>query len=142
MSKPLEFMSANDFLKHHVCITDMVEFERKGYMHWALYAGNGQVINIDAKEKVTEMTAKISRRTLLEVAGKDRCRVNNKSRLGNMCCVCHDRRSHEILEEVSSKIVGTEVPYNFTGKNCEYYCTLWRSGQRISHQVISSDSFL
>nr|KAF6477662.1 hypothetical protein HJG59_006457 [Molossus molossus] len=119
---------------------DLIEVFRPGYQHWALYLGDGYVINIAPREdgisaSFTSAKSVFSRKALVkmqllkDVVGKDRYRINNK----------YDETYPPLpMEEViqrSEFVIGQEVEYDILVNNCEHFVTLLRYGEGISEQA-------
>ncbi|XP_022370932.1 phospholipid-metabolizing enzyme A-C1 [Enhydra lutris kenyoni] len=119
---------------------DLIEVFRSGYQHWALYLGDGYVINIAPLEdgiSSSFMSAKsiFSRKALVkmqllrDVVGKDTYRINNK----------YDGTYSPLpVEEVmqrSEMVIGQEVEYDILVNNCEHFVTLLRYGEGVSEQA-------
>ncbi|NXD23030.1 PA216 protein, partial [Spelaeornis formosus] len=119
---------------------DLIEIDRPLYQHWALYVGDGYVINVTGKAydeaaSVTSTcssvctTAKVKKELLIAVVGNDKWRVNNK----------YDG-SHTPLpvEEIirnAEQWIDREVPYDLFTRNCEHFVTKFRYGVELSDQV-------
>ena len=116
---------------------DLIEFERGKYRHWAMYYDNGYVINISAEDK-SKTKAEITLQKLVEVANsvpsKRLVRVNNKEK----SAIKNNLKARPVEDSLreAKSMVGTFVPYNFLGTNCEYYCTKWKYGIGLCDQVI------
>lgn len=124
---------------------DLIEFCRGAYNHWAMYSEHyGKVYNICAESK-ENTTAEIKLQSLREVCNlgpsKDRrrARVNNKDGFRGLLPHAMTGSIEPLPVKESIKkakaMVGTFVEYSFTGKNCEYYCTLWKFGEGFTDQV-------
>lgn len=72
-------------------------------------------------------------------ADRQRARVNNKEGfrglLPNLMTADLEPLPVEESIEMAREMLGTFVEYSFTGKNCEYYCTLWKFGRGYTDQV-------
>ncbi|XP_055977942.1 phospholipase A and acyltransferase 1 [Sorex fumeus] len=129
---------------------DLIEVFRPGYQHWALYLGDGYVINIAPLEDgvaaaFTSAKSLFSRKALVkmqllkDVVGKDTYRINNK----------YDEIYPPLpVEEVMQRsefVIGQEVEYDLLVNNCEHFVTLLRYGESVSEQAnkaISSIGFV
>ncbi|XP_069068863.1 phospholipase A and acyltransferase 1 [Pleurodeles waltl] len=119
---------------------DLIEIFRPAYQHWALYLGDGYVINVapvDEGPAATLASAKsvFSRKALVkmqplkDVVGSDTYKINNK----------YDDTytplpSDEIIERAEF-LIGQEVSYDLLGNNCEHFVTLLRYGEGVSEQA-------
>ncbi|XP_030135796.1 phospholipase A and acyltransferase 1 [Taeniopygia guttata] len=117
---------------------DLIEIDRTGYQHWALYVGDGYVIHVTdegatsltlSSSSICATTAKVKKQLLKDVVGNDKWRVNNK----------YDRSRtpfpvKKIIQR-AEKCVGREVPYDVLNKNCEHFVTELRYGEGVSDQV-------
>ncbi|XP_060260669.1 phospholipase A and acyltransferase 1 isoform X6 [Ovis aries] len=124
---------------------DLIEVFRPCYQHWALYLGDGYVINIAPLEdgistSFTSAKSVFSRKALVkmqllkDVVGKDIYRINNKY---------DDTYPPLPVEEViqrSEFVIGQEVEYDILVNNCEHFVTLLRYGEGVSEQADSLPS--
>ncbi|XP_003792744.1 phospholipid-metabolizing enzyme A-C1 [Otolemur garnettii] len=118
---------------------DLIEVFRPGYQHWALYLGDGYVINIapvdgvptafTSAKSVFSTKALVKMQLLKDVVGDDKYRVNNK----------YDETYPPLpVEEViqrSEFVIGEEVSYDLLVNNCEHFVTLLRYGEGVSDQA-------
>ncbi|XP_012304366.1 phospholipase A and acyltransferase 1 isoform X1 [Aotus nancymaae] len=118
---------------------DLIEVFRPGYQHWALYLGDGYVINIapvdgipasfTSAKSVFSTKALVKMQLLKDVVGNDTYRINNK----------YDETYLPLpVEEVikrSEFVIGQEVAYNLFVNNCEHFVTLLRYGEGVSEQA-------
>ncbi|NXA16270.1 HRSL1 enzyme, partial [Sapayoa aenigma] len=119
---------------------DLIEIKRPLYQHWALYLGDGYVINVTPVDEgapslfvstVSMFTrnAKIKKQLLKEVVGNDDWHVNNK----------YDRSCTPLpVEEIirrAERYIGREVTYDVLSNNCEHFVTMLRYGEGVSDQV-------
>ncbi|CAK7298621.1 Phospholipase A and acyltransferase 1 [Vulpes lagopus] len=129
---------------------DLIEVFRSGYQHWALYLGDGYVINIAPLEdgisasftsakSVFSKKALVKMQLLKDVVGNDSYRINNK----------YDGTYSPLpVEEVmqrSEMVIGQEVEYDILVNNCEHFVTLLRYGEGVSeqaNQAISTIGFM
>ncbi|KAM7013468.1 phospholipase A and acyltransferase 1-like isoform 1-T1 [Passerculus sandwichensis] len=119
---------------------DLIEIDRPGYQHWALYVGDGYVINVTPVDEgapsllvsttsVFTKKAKVKKQLLKVVVENHKWRVNNK----------YDR-SHspfpvkEIIRR-AEQWIDREVPYDVLTSNCEHFVTMLRYGEGVSDQV-------
>ncbi|NXD23033.1 HRSL1 enzyme, partial [Spelaeornis formosus] len=119
---------------------DLIEIDRPLYQHWALYVGDGYVINVTPVDEgapsllvsttsIFTRKAKVKKQLLKVVVGNDKWRVNNK----------YDRSriplSVDQIIRNAEKWIDREVPYDVLGSNCEHFVTELRYGERVSDQV-------
>ncbi|XP_039573165.1 phospholipase A and acyltransferase 1-like [Passer montanus] len=117
---------------------DLIEIDRPGYQHWALYVGRGYVIHVTdegatsltlSSSSIRATTAKVKKQLLKEVVGNDEWRVNNK----------YDRYytpfAVEKIIRRAKQWIGREVPYDVLNRNCEHFVTELRYGVGVSEQV-------
>nr|XP_035130716.2 phospholipase A and acyltransferase 1 isoform X4 [Callithrix jacchus] len=118
---------------------DLIEVFRPGYQHWALYLGDGYVINIapvdgipasfTSAKSVFSTKALVKMQLLKDVVGNDTYRINNK----------YDETYLPLpVEEVikrSEFVIGQELAYNLFVNNCEHFVTLLRYGEGVSEQA-------
>ncbi|KAJ8356855.1 hypothetical protein SKAU_G00196490 [Synaphobranchus kaupii] len=118
---------------------DLIEIFRPAYQHWALYLGDGYIINLMPVDKtqvgrcslksVLSQKAVIRLQLLKEVVGGDSYRINNKYDDDHtplpICDIVHQARL----------FIGQEVPYDLLSSNCEHFVTLLRYGEGVSEQA-------
>ncbi|XP_023263079.1 retinoic acid receptor responder protein 3-like [Seriola lalandi dorsalis] len=118
------------------------------YQHWAVYVGDGYVVHLvnlgsdsfsssssspslsKPQTKSKGCKGKVKRQKLEVVADHCRWKVNNK--LDN---VRSPRPAQEIVEEALS-LVGQDIFYDVTVRNCEHFATQLRYGISTSWQVL------
>ncbi|KAE8603797.1 hypothetical protein XENTR_v10014468 [Xenopus tropicalis] len=124
---------------------DLIEIFRPAYQHWALYLGDGYVINVAPLEEtaaaslssaksVFSRKALVKMQLLKDVVGSNTYKVNNKY---------DDKYTPLPAEEIIQRaelLIGQEVCYDLLGNNCEHFVTLLRYGEGVSDQVTSSFS--
>ncbi|NWT78692.1 HRSL1 enzyme, partial [Lanius ludovicianus] len=119
---------------------DLIEIDRPLYQHWALYVGDGYVINVTPVDEgvpslfvstasIFTRKAKVKKQLLKDVVGNNRWRVNNK--------YDHSRTPLPVEEIIqhAEELIDQEVTYDVLGSNCEHFVTLLRYGEGVSHQV-------
>uniref|UniRef100_A0A8C3Y8F6 LRAT domain-containing protein n=1 Tax=Catharus ustulatus TaxID=91951 RepID=A0A8C3Y8F6_CATUS len=119
---------------------DLIEIDRRVYQHWALYLGDGYVINVTPVDEgspslsvsttsIFTRKAKVKKQLLKEVVGNHKWHVNNK----------YDRsRTPRPVKEIirrAEEWIDREVPYDVLGSNCEHFVTELRYGEGVSEQV-------
>ncbi|XP_042676738.1 phospholipase A and acyltransferase 1 isoform X2 [Centrocercus urophasianus] len=119
---------------------DLIEIFRPAYQHWALYLGDGYIINVTPVEEgppatfgsaksVFSRKAMVRMQLLKEVVGNDTYRINNK----------YDGTYAPLpLEEIIRRaeyLINQEVSYDLLGNNCEHFVTLLRYGEGVSEQA-------
>uniref|UniRef100_A0A674I2C4 Phospholipase A and acyltransferase 1 n=1 Tax=Terrapene triunguis TaxID=2587831 RepID=A0A674I2C4_9SAUR len=117
---------------------DLIEIFRPAYQHWALYLGDGYIVNVapvGAASSLASAKSVFSRKALVkmqllkDVVGSDTYRINNKY---------DDVYAPLPVEEIirrSEFLIGQEVSYDLLGNNCEHFVTLLRYGEGVSEQV-------
>ncbi|XP_005988910.1 phospholipase A and acyltransferase 3-like [Latimeria chalumnae] len=119
---------------------DLIEIDRTGYRHWAIYVGQGYVVHLappselagaGASSLMSVLTEKalVKMNHLQEVAGGSLYRVNNK----------YDHKYsplpvNKIIQD-AQRWVGEEMLYSVTSANCEHFATELRYGHSVSEQV-------
>ncbi|KAG7217489.1 hypothetical protein INR49_021414 [Caranx melampygus] len=119
---------------------DLIEIFRPAYQHWALYLGDGYIINLtpvdesqaaamSSVKSVFSRKAVVRMQLLKEVVGSDSYRVNNK--------YDHNHTPLPVGEIIqrAQVLIGQEVSYDLLGSNCEHFVTLLRYGEGVSEQV-------
>ncbi|NXK43519.1 HRSL1 enzyme, partial [Piprites chloris] len=119
---------------------DLIEIKRPLYQHWALYLGDGYVLNVTPVDEgvpsmfVSTMSiftrkAKVKKQLLKEVVENNDWEVNNK----------YDRsRTPLPVKEIIRRAelyIDREVTYDVLGKNCEHFVTMLRYGEGVSDQA-------
>ncbi|KAG8581503.1 hypothetical protein GDO81_007694 [Engystomops pustulosus] len=119
---------------------DLIEIFRPAYQHWALYLGDGYVINVAPMEENTVASfssaksvfsrkALVKMQLLKDVVGSDTYKVNNKY---------DDKYTPLPAEEIIQRaeiLIGQEICYDLLGNNCEHFVTLLRYGEGVSDQA-------
>ncbi|XP_054426675.1 phospholipase A and acyltransferase 2-like [Pteronotus mesoamericanus] len=119
---------------------DLIEIDRYGYKHWALYAGYGYVIHLapasgfstadSLKINPTFTTkGKVRKELLKDVARGQGYRVNNK-----WDGLYKPLPVNKIISSANKKL-GEEAEYNILMKNCEHFVTELRYGKARSLQT-------
>uniref|UniRef100_A0A8C3RJ38 LRAT domain-containing protein n=1 Tax=Chelydra serpentina TaxID=8475 RepID=A0A8C3RJ38_CHESE len=119
---------------------DLIEIFRPAYQHWALYLGDGYIINVAPVEEgaasslvsaksVFSRKALVRMQLLKDVVGSDTYRINNK-----YDAAYAPLPAEEIIRR-SEFLIGQEVSYDLLGNNCEHFVTLLRYGEGVSEQV-------
>ncbi|XP_041533683.1 phospholipase A and acyltransferase 1 [Microtus oregoni] len=118
---------------------DLIEVFRPGYQHWALYLGDGYVINIapidgipsafTSAKSVFSTKALVKMQLLKDVVGNDTYRINNKYD------TTHQPLPVEEVMQRSEFAIGQEVAYDLLVNNCEHFVTLLRYGEGVSEQA-------
>ncbi|XP_054138631.1 phospholipase A and acyltransferase 1-like isoform X1 [Melozone crissalis] len=117
---------------------DLIEIDRPGYQHWALYVGDGYVIHLTDEEasslwlsssSIQATRAKVKKELLKDVVRNHKWRVNKT----------HDRFHtpfpvKEIIQRAEQRI-GEELTYDVLTSNCEHFVTELRYGEGVSDQV-------
>ncbi|XP_061636674.1 phospholipase A and acyltransferase 1 isoform X2 [Phyllopteryx taeniolatus] len=119
---------------------DLIEIFRPAYQHWALYLGDGYIINLtpvdesqaaamSSVKSVFSRKAVVRMQLLKDVVGSDSYRVNNK--------YDHNHTPLPICEIIqrAQVLIGQEVSYDLLGSNCEHFVTLLRYGEGVSEQL-------
>ncbi|XP_005989423.1 phospholipase A and acyltransferase 1 [Latimeria chalumnae] len=119
---------------------DLIEIFRPAYQHWALYLGDGYVINVApvdegsaasfaSAKSVFSRKALVRMQLLKDVVGSDTYQINNKY---------DDKYTPLPVEEIIQRaqfLIGQEVSYDILGNNCEHFVTLLRYGEGVSEQA-------
>ncbi|XP_072723234.1 phospholipase A and acyltransferase 1 [Ciconia boyciana] len=119
---------------------DLIEIFRPAYQHWALYLGDGYIINVTpidegsaakfaSAKSVFSRKARVKMQLLKDVVGNDYYHVNNK----------YDGTYTPLpVKEIIRRaeyFIDQEVSYDVLGNNCEHFVTLLRYGERVSDQA-------
>ncbi|KAM6414680.1 phospholipase A and acyltransferase 1 isoform 1-T2 [Rhynochetos jubatus] len=119
---------------------DLIEIFRPAYQHWALYLGDGYVINVTPLEEgppatfasaksVFSRKARVRMQLLKDVVGNDTYHINNKYD------GTYDPLPVEEIIRRAEYLVDQEVSYDLLGNNCEHFVTLLRYGEGVSDQA-------
>ncbi|KAK1798002.1 hypothetical protein P4O66_000507 [Electrophorus voltai] len=110
---------------------DLIEIFRPAYQHWALYLGEGYIINLTPVDEnqaaaMSSVKSMFSRKAVVrmqllkDVVGGDTFRVNNK----------YDDNHTPLpvgnIIQRAEVLIGQEVSYDLLGNNCEHFVTLLR----------------
>uniref|UniRef100_A0A8B9KUB8 LRAT domain-containing protein n=1 Tax=Astyanax mexicanus TaxID=7994 RepID=A0A8B9KUB8_ASTMX len=126
---------------------DLIEIFRPAYQHWALYLGDGYIINLtpvdesqaaamSSVKSVFSRKAVVRMQLLKDVVGGDTFRVNNKY---------DDNHTPLPVSEIIHRaqiLIDQEVSYDLLGSNCEHFVTLLRYGEGVSEQVCPSPFYI
>ncbi|NWT46506.1 HRSL1 enzyme, partial [Rissa tridactyla] len=119
---------------------DLIEIFRPAYQHWALYLGDGYIINVtpvdegppatfSSAKSVFSRKARVRMQLLKDVVGNDTYHINNK----------YDGTYAPLpVEEIIRRaeyLIDQEVSYDLLGNNCEHFVTLLRYGEGVSDQA-------
>ncbi|XP_026710844.1 phospholipid-metabolizing enzyme A-C1 isoform X1 [Athene cunicularia] len=119
---------------------DLIEIFRPAYQHWALYLGDGYIINVTpvdegppatlaSAKSVFSRKARVRMQLLKDVVGSDTYHINNK----------YDSTYAPLpVEEIIRRaeyLIDQEVSYDLLGNNCEHFVTLLRYGEGVSDQA-------
>ncbi|MEQ2289770.1 Phospholipase A and acyltransferase 1 [Ameca splendens] len=119
---------------------DLIEIFRPAYQHWALYLGDGYIINLtpvdesqaaamSSVKSVFSRKAVVRMQLLKDVVGNDSYRINNKYDDNHTPLpIC------EIIQR-AQVLIDQEVSYDLLGSNCEHFVTLLRYGEGVSEQA-------
>ncbi|TTA54960.1 Eukaryotic initiation factor 4A-II [Bagarius yarrelli] len=119
---------------------DLIEIFRPAYQHWALYLGDGYIVNLtpvdesqaaamSSVKSVFTRKAVVRMQLLTDVVGGDTFRINNKYDSSHTPLPVS-----EIIER-AQLLIGQEVSYDLLGSNCEHFVTLLRYGEgNAGHQ--------
>ncbi|CAB1323838.1 unnamed protein product [Coregonus sp. 'balchen'] len=124
-------------------IGDMIEINRGKYKHWALYIGNGEVVQLVTPDgpstlafhSVSSSSGSLSGKgtvtidTLKDVSAGDTYRINNY--LDDK----YKPRTTEVIMEMVDKMRGRTIKYELLGDNCEHFVTFLRYGESESKQA-------
>ncbi|KFV39021.1 Phospholipid-metabolizing enzyme A-C1 [Tyto alba] len=117
---------------------DLIEIFRPAYQHWALYLGDGYIINVtpvdegspasSSAKSVLSRKARVRMQLLKDAVGNDTYCINNK----------YDNTYNPLpVKEIIRRarhLIDQEVPYDLLGNNCEHFVTWLRYGEAVSSQ--------
>nr|XP_041574023.1 uncharacterized protein LOC100232623 isoform X1 [Taeniopygia guttata] len=113
---------------------DLIEIDRQRHQHWALYLGDGYVINLtpvgkqDLELGVHNMPIfirKVKKQRLKEVVQKNKWRVNNESDR------YHTPLPVEEIIQCAEHYIDQELTYHEFGSNCEHFVKKLRCGGKL-----------
>ncbi|XP_077641806.1 uncharacterized protein LOC144246805 [Lonchura striata] len=119
---------------------DLIEIDRRRHQHWALYLGDGYVINLtpvgkqDLKLGVQNapiFIRKVKKQRLKEVVQKNKWRVNNESDQA------HTPLSVKKIIQCAEHYIDKELTYREFGSNCEHFVKNLRYGGQLRAFVAS-----
>ncbi|KAM3850604.1 phospholipase A and acyltransferase 4-like [Diretmus argenteus] len=115
---------------------DLIEISRKGYQHWAVYVGNGEVVHVipiseasGVSKTLLDTTVRVTRQTIWDAVGSDGYRVNN------LLDDKYQPRQPDLIVEDAHRREGQVLPYCIATRNCEHFVTELRYGKPESRQV-------
>ncbi|NXP78172.1 HRSL1 enzyme, partial [Ramphastos sulfuratus] len=119
---------------------DLIEIFRPAYQHWALYLGDGYIINVAPIDEgspnrfasatsVFSRKARVRMQLLKDVVGNDTYCVNNK-----YDGIYTPLPVREIIRR-AQRLIDQEVSYDVLGNNCEHFVTSLRYGKAVSGQA-------
>ncbi|KAJ8784450.1 hypothetical protein J1605_008294 [Eschrichtius robustus] len=141
---------------------DLIEVFRPGYQHWALYLGDGYVINIAPLVRMaveftglgryslltrilfiddgisasfTSAKSVFSRKALVKMQLLKDVVGNDTYRINNKYDETYPPLPVEEVMQRSEFVAGQEVEYDLFVNNCEHFVTLLRYGEGVSGQV-------
>ncbi|NXM01132.1 HRSL1 enzyme, partial [Tyrannus savana] len=118
---------------------DLIEINRGIYRHWALYLGDGYVLNVTPVDEgiphqssgiaaILTKKAKVKKQLLKDVVGTDDWEVNKYDQSHIPLAV------KEIIKQAESYI-DTEGTYHLVYSKSEHFVTMLRYGKSASEQV-------
>ncbi|OXA45369.1 phospholipase A and acyltransferase 1 [Folsomia candida] len=121
---------------------DLLEFDRGLYKHWALYAGGGMVINVCGEDcNKTEAWVRLQPIQyvcdLHPVPRYRLVRINNTPDVPG-CLLRPTPRLPDRAMEEARLMLDTKVPYEYEGRNSEFYCNLWKFGRIFSEEAMKA----
>ncbi|NXS67576.1 HRSL1 enzyme, partial [Pandion haliaetus] len=117
---------------------DLIEIFRPAYQHWALYLGDGYIINVTpvgppgtltSAKSVFSRKALVRMQLLKDAVGNDTYHINNK-----YDSTYAPLPVKEIIQR-AEYFIDQEVSYDLLGNNCEHFVTLLRYGKGVSDQA-------
>ncbi|XP_062282184.1 phospholipase A and acyltransferase 1-like [Scomber scombrus] len=118
---------------------DLIEIFRPGFQHWAVYVGEGDVVDLVTLEIsaiISEVPGEVRKIKLQDVVNKDNWQKNNITH-PNYDTSLKPRPKQKIVNEALSH-VGKNVKYTAAFWNCEHFATKCRYGTALSLQVIKT----
>lgn len=137
-----DFVPCNDHLIKKAAFADMFEIKRSGYFHWCVFVSNRTVIQLNNPEfdklsmenAFDNFTGQVELRNLIQLAGEDFCRINNKlneSKRKNLQVLS----KFEILNTMRDELKHNVTYYNLVNNNCEHFAAKVKFGVPFSSQV-------
>ncbi|XP_072407355.1 phospholipase A and acyltransferase 3-like, partial [Chiloscyllium punctatum] len=119
---------------------DLIEITRDICSHWAIYIGDGYVIHLTSDGQSDSASvfafsssaayAVVKKELLIDVAGRNHYKVNNKSD-----AIWNPLPVNDILKNAEAR-VGERRNYYITKANCEHFVNELRYGKSVSYQVL------
>ncbi|XP_070622198.1 uncharacterized protein [Erythrolamprus reginae] len=116
---------------------DLIEIFRRGYEHWAVYVGDGDVVHLAGRSESAgarsswfwAITAVVKKEKLSDVVGKNRYHVNNK----------YDSkyrvRDPKDIVSLANGLIGERIKYKLITENYEHFAYYLRYCVPVSDQV-------
>lgn len=145
-----DFQPCTENLVRKAVFGDMIEIRRrKGYFHWSVFVKNATVIQLNNPEfgklnwenAFDNFTGQVELRNLMELAGKDLCRINNKlneSKRKGLRVLPNSEIRKKMKEELQRNVTF----YNVFDHNCEHFAAELKFGVSFSSQVSLRTFFL
>ncbi|CAK6965380.1 phospholipase A and acyltransferase 4-like [Scomber scombrus] len=121
---------------------DLIEIFRDNFQHWAVYVGNGYVVELVVMEITSSgvssavsggVAGAVRKIKLQDVVNRDKWQKNNAKHPRNDNTL-KPRPEQEIVNEALS-YVGKDMNYTVATWNCEHFATWCRYGTGLSLQV-------
>ncbi len=138
-----EYQPCTENLIRKAVFGDMIEIRRrKGYFHWCIFVSNGTVIQLNNPEfhklnlenASENFTGHVELRNLIELAGTDFCRINNKLNESKRKGL-HVLPNSEISKKMKEELQRNVTVYNVFSYNCEHFAAKLKFGVSFSSQV-------
>ncbi|KAM6389157.1 phospholipase A and acyltransferase 1 [Pluvialis apricaria] len=114
---------------------DLIEIFRPGYQHWALYLGDGYIINVVPPDGVCSAKSVLSGKAFVRKQLLKEAVGNNKYRVNNKYDGTHTPFPVRVIIRRAERCVNREVQYDVVNNNCEHFVTMLRYGEAVSEQV-------
>ncbi|KAJ6639902.1 Phospholipase A and acyltransferase 5 [Pseudolycoriella hygida] len=136
------FEACNKDLLEKATFADMIEIKRGGYFHWCVFVRDETVIHLHNPEfgKLSvenayhNFTGNVELRNLIQLAGDDLCRINNKvseSKRRKLPALPESDTLALMKEELNRKV----TYYNVVNYNCEHFAAKLKFGVPFSSQI-------
>ncbi|XP_025083219.1 HRAS-like suppressor 3 isoform X1 [Pomacea canaliculata] len=138
MSKSASGNSTKEIEEHNRMIMskaregDLIEFPRPIYSHWAVYIGNGKVIELTTIVHPGSSTGTpegiVQEADFMKVAGSSKAKINNEKDKD-----WEPRLPWQIVA-TARDLIGSRL-YHFLNSNCEHFAKFCRYGKTDSDQA-------
>lgn len=137
-----DFELCNENLLEKASFGDMIEIKRRGYFHWSTFVGNKTVLNLknlefdklNIRNAFNNFKGQVELRNLIDLAGKDFCRINNKVNESKQKGL-QILPDSELIKKMEEELQQNMTVFNTLDYNCEHFAAKLKFGVSFSSQV-------